>query len=352
MTKIIAEIGSNWTSFEDCKDSISMAKACGADAVKFQLFTSKELYGRPWGEVGGSQMNTASEWREEMDSAMPREWIPKLADKAKSIGIEFMCTAFSPEGYEFVNEFVQTHKVASSEMCHVGILKKLREFGKPVILSTGAQHMADIEMAIDVLKDRFEHNWDDEKQEYKENGLDVTLMYCEASYPAKWINFGSMLLLGHRTGYPIGFSDHTTSIIEIPGRAKVLGAKVIEKHFKIKDMDTPDSPHSVLPHEFKAMVMAMNGKWEAKIGQTPDETDMILKHKRRLIATRDISVGETLKEGENFGIYRSLIPDTKALSPFAIDSVNGKVSKNEIKAGEGIGPDILGMATRREEFGE
>jgi hypothetical protein len=68
---------------------------------------------------------------------------------------------------------------------------------------------------------------------------------------------------------------------------------------------------------------------------------MILRHNRRLIATRDIPVGDTLQEGINFGIYRSLKDDTKALSPFMIDYASGRAAKNAIMAGDGIGPGDL-----------
>lgn len=64
---------------------------------------------------------------------------------------------------------------------------------------------------------------------------------------------------------------------------------------------------------------------------------MILRHNRRLIAIRDISRGDILSEGENFGIYRSLKDDTHAFSPGMVASVNGRGSKRDIKAGDGIG---------------
>lgn len=311
MTYIIAEVGSNWLSFADCKDSIAQAKLCGADAVKFQLYSHHELYGSGDGKTEGATP---------MMGAMLSDWLPSLAEKAKACGIDFMCTGFSPEGYDLIDPLVTRHKIASSEMCHVRILQKVNSFKKPVYLSTGAQTESDIGQALTYLAD-----------------CEVTLMYCEASYPAKWVDLDNLFLFKERFGKPVGFSDHTTSIIEIPGKAAFHGS-CLEKHFKLREMETPDAPHSLLPDEFSVMVRAIKGKHRKVIGPTPDEGDMITKHKRRLIATKDIKAGEKFIEGTNFGIFRSLIKDTKAMSPFAIDLVNGKSVKVNIKAGVGIGP--------------
>lgn len=336
-TYIVAEIGSNWTSFEDCMESVVKAKQSGADAVKFQLYSRLELYGSGRAPRKKDAIDIAIDeifpaFKDPVnDYALQSDWLPKIAEKAKASGIDFMCTGFSSEGYDLINPLVTRHKIASSEMCHVRILQKVNSFKKPVYLSTGAQTEADIRQALTYLPD-----------------CEVTLMYCEASYPAKWVDFlamigkfgGSLDLLQLSPTSQVGFSDHTTSIIEIPRRFGAQ-ATAYEKHFKIRDMETPDSPHSLLPDEFKVMVSAIRGDYETKIGPTPDEGDMILKHKRRLIATRDIKAGDAFVEGQNFGIYRSLISDTKALSPFAVDHVNGKSAKIDINAGEGISPDAI-----------
>lgn len=322
---VIAEVGSNWQSIEDCKESIVKAKQSGADAVKFQLFSYEELYGYKMEKdpVILAHAGNDNPHLKGLDllQALPRDWIPILAQKAKDTGIEFMCTAFSPEGYRFIDEFVTRHKVASSEMCHKRILETLRELKKPVILSTGAQTMSDIRYALDFLGD-----------------LDVTVLYCEGSYPAKWTDLHKLLVLHENLGVPVGYSDHTTSIIDIPRLADRLGATVIEKHFKIRDMDSPDNGHSILPHEFKVMVSAIRMNVDPIIGPTPDELPMVLRHKRRLIAKTDIFPGDIMKEEVNFGIYRSLIDDSKALHPFLVDQVNGKRAKFNIKAGQGVGP--------------
>lgn len=317
---IIAEIGSNWTSLDDCLHSIAMAKQCGADAVKFQLFDYVALYGPRYVSPSPNCMG-----------ALPKAWLPKLKHQADAIGIEFMCSAFSPELVDAVNPYVNIHKVASAELSHVRMLERLRVHGKPVILSTGASGETDIRMALDVLAGR-------NTQTPEANQLPVVLMYCVAAYPAQEINLDTIHLL--RTHYllPVGYSDHSTDVLEIPKRAVACGAVCVEKHFTAIDADTPDSPHSLDVDQFRLMVRAIRGGVSPRLGPSLPETAMVLRHNRRLIASRDVAMGAQLIENENFGIYRSLKDDTHAFSPFMINEVNGRVAKRAIKAGDGIGP--------------
>ena len=64
---------------------------------------------------------------------------------------------------------------------------------------------------------------------------------------------------------------------------------------------------------------------------------MYLRHNRRLIATCDIAVGETLTYGVNYGAYRSLKDDTRGLSPFDWERVEGRAASVSIAQGDSIG---------------
>lgn len=308
MIKVIAEVGSNWRTIDDCVDSISTAYACGASAVKFQAYTHKALYGND-GELPGQ---------------LPTAWLPRLARKAQTIGIEFMCSAFSPELLKEVDPYVRTHKVASAELTHKRLLQAINATKKPVILSTGASGLADIGIALEHLKD-----------------CHVALLYCVAAYPTRYVNFGRLILLRETFGnnYDYGFSDHTTDVAIIPVKAQQLGCTVIEKHVNFVGVDSPDSPHSLTTDEFKIMVKALRG--EAIPMGDRSEHDMYVKHNRRLVAISDIRLGDPFIEGKNFGIFRSLHEDTSALSPWVIDEVVGKPSKKDIKAGFGIEPSAV-----------
>lgn len=334
---IIAEIGSNWRTLDDSTHSIAMAKRAGADAVKFQAFDQDALYGIEYGtEIAGQTISSRSDAGQWLIHRLPLDWLPLLADKARAVGIDFLCSAFSPELVRAVDPFVAMHKVASAELSHLRILEAVRGTGKPVILSTGASGPEDIHQALKVL-----HG--DPEIETTQGGwpaCQVAVLYCVAAYPARDIDFRHMDHFRDLFNVPIGFSDHTTDYNVIPRLAVEKGACVIEKHMTAIEGDTPDRPHSLTVDEFKKMVQSIQGTRPFAWG-SGEEKEMQLRHNRRLIATREIQAGAVFSEvGEaaNFGSYRSLTDDTRGLSGFAINAVHDKRATRTIQAGEAIGP--------------
>ncbi len=253
-------------------------------------------------------------------NGLPQSWIEKIALHCEVSDIDFMCSAFSPELIDVVNPFAKAHKVASAEMLHVRMLQRLNEIGKPVFLSTGAHTADEVRRALDYL-----------------DKCDVTLMYCTASYPARYSNTINIALMKQWYGVPVGFSDHTLDVYEAPLNAVINGAVAIEKHVNFIGATGPDAPHSLDTEQFKEMVNYLkNGVSMNGVGvPTPDEADMVTTHNRRLIATQDILPGATFIEGVNFGIYRALKP-TEAACPTMIDEINGKKCQHLIKAGDGV----------------
>lgn len=314
--KIICELGSNFKSFDDCKTAISLAKAVGADAIKFQLYTHKELYGIPGRtfDAGG----VTKEASISMEGAMPREWIEKLALKAQAEQIEFLCTAFSVDGLHFIDPFVKTHKLASSEMCHLPMLRALKAIDKPTLVSTGAQTITDLIAVRNVLR-----------------GLDVTWLLCEAAYPSRHLDMRRIPVLREIVQADVGLSDHTTDIFNIPLLAKQHGCTVIEKHFNpFNYTDTPDAPHSINIEDFKAMVEVIRSDNIPTFGPTKDEEPMITTHKRRLVVTKDVAAGELLHQGVNYDVHRCKQPEHEAAHPFLTDVFDKLKAKCDLKAGQ------------------
>jgi sialic acid synthase SpsE len=315
---VIAEVGSNWQTFEDCSESIGQAKAAGADAVKFQMFSGQELYGI----VPDGGWNFSGE--------MPRKWIPQLAEKAKARDIDFLCTAFSPDGVDYLDPYVKMHKIASAENCWPQLLDAVGSKGKPVILSCGGSSLTDIKMSLGTLERRGESGI--------ERPLDITLLYCVSAYPAFEQNLYKMEQL-KSLGKPVGLSDHSLDVLNAPLLAhKVFGARIIEKHFRLDDVTyTPDADHSLTPDQFRYMVDHLRGECEIAY-RSREESEASLRHNRRLIATQPIAAGQTLQLGVNFGAFRSLKDDTAGLIPFAWQHVQGKKAAIELSPGDPIGP--------------
>lgn len=318
MAFIIAEVGSNFRDLTDCLTSISMAKACGADAVKFQLFTSEALYGLP-GKI-------------DQKYCLPLEWLPKLKEKADACGIEFMCTAFSPDLLGQVYPFVKRHKIASSDLNYSELLMTARYADKPIILSMGGAPAPELQRTLDFFRKHpalkpFEHG--------------LTLLYCVSAYPARTIDLGNIPLLKARYNIPVGFSDHSTDIYGHPVMAcRDYGATMLEKHFTvIPEVDTPDRPHSLNVDEFRRMVTAIRDK--SPIHPTFEENAMTLRHRRRIIAIRDIKEGDILISNRNFGLYRALHDDSDGLGPHHVYYVHGKKAAGNIAAGTPIGPRMV-----------
>lgn len=315
MTFIIAEVGSNWLSYEDLVESIVLAKNCGADAVKFQLFNHQDLYGYP---------------SDHEPFAVKREWIPRLKEKADSVGVEFMCTAFSPEGMAYLDRFVKRHKIASSDLTYKALLMTANKLGRPVLLSTGASSQADIKKALSYLED-----------------VSKCLLYCVSNYPSKMHNLYALDVLRsiHST---VGFSDHSEGIYAALSAVDHHKASVIEKHFKIRDMNTPDSPHSIGRKEFKAMCQMIR---KLEQGQSvadmvpmpcPEELGMLQYYNRRLVATKPIAKGEALYYGVNYDALRVKMKDLEGLNPLNHEIVEGKLATRNIEAFTPIKPQLFG----------
>ena len=255
--RVIAEVGSNIKSYEDCVYSIKKAREAGANFVKFQCISEFDLYGE------GSK-----EYR-----PFRIEWLAPLHQVAIENEIEFMCTGFSVDTYKAIDPFVNVHKIASAEITAIDLLWTVASFRKPVLLSTGGASIDQIKFAIKVLKE-----------------CPITLLYCVPMYPAKVI----LLLMIDRLKYVFGenlsygYSDHSIDVLNIPTLAKAYGCSIIEKHVNFLEYsDTPDSQHALNFTELLFMVRDIKGE---NISVTEIDSyinkDMIKKWQRRLINGR------------------------------------------------------------------
>lgn len=247
---VIAEVGSNWSTLEDCLKSIDMAADAGADAVKFQLFTQEELYGY---NVGLPR-----------DHELPRAWLIDLAERAHGRGLEFMCSAFSSVGVLIVDSLVSAHKIASAEASHPGIVQACRDSNKPTFVSNGALEKSEF-LSLLAL------DWK----------AGVIPTYCRASYPS---NDAQPWRMAAWDGIK-ALSDHSPDVF--PVSLPLYGYNAIEKHVNFVGAKGPDADHSLSAKDFARLVRFAR---YAPEDEHPPE-DMIRMHRRRMVTTPDGNAG-------------------------------------------------------------
>lgn len=239
-TFVIAEAGScHDARLDKALRLVAVAKGCGADAVKFQYWSS-----------GNEMARRRRAYDYEgvyLKYQMPTAWLAKLKRAADAVGIEFMCSTYCPQDVAVVAPFVDKFKIASFEAndplllgAHVDHLAA----HKQVIVSMGMG--ASYETVYDHLtgpafaKGGFRH--------------DLKLLHCVSAYPTPHAQLNLARL--HHEQFD-GFSDHSEPSVEWSGALAVAaGATIIERHFRDKrgDHTNPDYPHAMNPNAFQRYV--------------------------------------------------------------------------------------------------
>lgn len=233
---VIAEIGVNHEgSMDKARQLIQQVKAGGADAAKFQSYKAGTLASKHSPSYWDTTKEaTRSQYQlfKKYDSFGPEEYMA-LAEYCQSLEIDFISTPFDDAAIEFLDPLVPFFKIASADITNIPFLRKVAAKGKPVVLSTGASTLGEIDIAIKTLQ--------------QAGCSDVVLLHCILNYPTLNENACLRMIQGLQRAYPshvIGYSDHTlpdeamTSLTS----AWLLGAVVLEKHFT-HDKTLPGNDH-------------------------------------------------------------------------------------------------------------
>lgn len=293
-TLIIAEAGVNHNgSIEMARQLIDAAVVAGVDYVKFQTFKAENLVTRDAKQAEYQQRNAAEDSQYAMlkKLELSESQHEELIAYCKEKGVKFLSTAFDLESIEYLHSLnLGLWKIPSGEITNYPYLKKIAQYGEPVIMSTGMCSMDDVEQVLNVLL---------------KNGLmkeQIMLLHCNTEYPTPMrdVNLKAIQQLRDKFGVKVGYSDHTKGI-EVPIAAVALGAEVIEKHFTLdRTLPGPDHKASLEPNELKAMVDAIRNIEQAlgdgqKHVSASEEKNMAIARKS-IVAAKAIIRGELLTE--------------------------------------------------------
>lgn len=344
---IIAEAGSNHDGkLEQAKELIDVAVEAGVDAVKFQLFRAAKIYPPNAGKIPTSQ-GKLDLYKFFKQVELPFKWLPILKKYAESRGLVFIVSPFDEKAVdELAKVCLDAYKIASPELNHIPLLKYIAKKKKPMIMSTGLSKMADVEEAIETVR-----NAGNEK---------ILLLHCVSGYPAlpEEYNLKVMETMQKAFGAPVGLSDHSLDPVKIPKIAVALGANAVEKHFTInKKLPGADHSFAIEPDELKKMVKEIRQveKWNQtkrkkfllsdpmhkKIlgtGQkliSSSEQELYPGDKRSIFAIKDIKRNEKLTKN-NTDILRAERYLRPGIHPRYYDLVLGKKVNKIIKKNTGL----------------
>jgi sialic acid synthase SpsE len=293
---LIAEIGCNFEgSFETAKRMVVAAAKSGADAVKFQTFIPEKLVTKSapkfW-EIEGCPGETQYDEFKTM-YRLNFEQYKEIVEIGLKYGCLFLSTPFDEGSADLLEKLnVPAYKIASMDITHLPLLRHVAKKEKPIVLSTGASTIDEINEAVAAIEGV--------------GNEDIVLLHCITNYPTDDANVNLGMINGIRRVFPdipIGYSDHT---IEDPSHcvlaaAFALGACVIEKHFTL-DKARPGYDHviSADPKDLAEIVSMLNRVWHVlgKEDKMPTESEEKIKKlaRRSLVSEVDIKEGEVIQE--------------------------------------------------------
>jgi len=242
--------------------------------------------------------------------------------------MECFSSPFDESAVDFLESLqVPAYKIASFEIIHLPLIRKVAQTGKPMIISTGMASVSEIEEAVATARGA--------------GATDIALLKCTSTYPATPEN-SNILTIPHMRdlfGCQVGLSDHTMGT-GVAVAAVAHGATVVEKHFTLSRADGGvDSTFSLEPAELTALLVETERAWQGlgtvSYGPTQAEQKSLL-YRRSLYVAEDMKAGDVFT-AENLRVVRP----GEGLHPRYYDQLLGRHINRDAKRGTPMSWDLL-----------
>jgi sialic acid synthase SpsE len=316
MPYIIAEAGVNHENdINIALRLIREAKEGGADAIKFQTYKAETLASKnspSYWDTTKEPIKSQFELFKKFDSFSKNEFF-HLKEYCDEIDIEFMSTPFDIESATYLNDIMEVFKISSSDITNKPFIEFLCNFGKPIIISTGASNLDEIKQAISWIESR---------------GVKVAILHCILNYPTIDSNANLGMIKDLQVNFPgriIGYSDHTLpKNLKNLELATILGSAIIEKHFTHdKSLQGNDHYHAMDKSDLIQFQVVLKKMFSILGNQKKypllDEQLSRDNARRSLVALTTINKGEVIMLS-----HLTWKRPASGISPSDIDQVIGK----------------------------
>ena len=327
----IAELGVNHDgSVQRALDLVNIAAACGADAVKLQIFRANVLM------HASSLFAEYQKQRTKVESPidMLRRYelssddLRRIVQRIRELKMVALATPFSPSDVEVIEGLrLPAVKIASPDAVNRPLLERAVATRKPLLISVGGATMEELETTVGWL-----HKW----------GCEFALFHCISAYPAP-ADQANLCWIGELSAQfdvPIGYSDHTNSALS-GALAAAAGACAVERHLTYdRSARGPDHAASSDAAQFERYVKLIR---EAQVLRgtpgkqvLPIEEEVRRVSRQSLVLKRNLQPGDVLKS-EDLTVQR---PGT-GLPAAAITQAIGRRVLRPVQAGSLLQWDML-----------
>lgn len=325
---LIAEISANHNqSLSRIFRMIDEISKSGVEAVKIQTYTPESMTLN----IRSREFiinDKKSPWKKKSlfeiykEGSTPYKWHKKIFEYAKKKKILCFSTPFDDYAVDFLEKLkVPFYKIASYECVDIPLIERVARTFKPIIISTGAASIKEIEEAVRTVR----------KYHSK-----ICLLKCTSIYPSNsdQLNLLGIKYLKKKFNCPVGFSDHTKDL-NAAITSIGAGCNIVEKHVKLKSNDKGlDSSFSISVKELKKLKEKLYQSWLA-LGRENyfpiREENKIRKRRRSLYYISNLKKGDQIKSKDIKRIRPGL-----GILPKYLKIIIGKKVKKNIKYGKPV----------------
>ena len=284
----IAEIGGLFREFEEAKRLIDSAINIGVDAVKFQTLEAETITTKNnYFNLGVTGKVLQYDFFKEFEPSK------KVQEQVVEYANEKDITIFSAPSHVKDLELMKKlelgiYKIGSDLATHVPLLKTIAKMDKPIILSTGMCTLEEVRTSVEAIT--------------SEGNEKLVILHCVSDYPAKpeESNLNVIQTLKGEFGFPVGYSDHTIGT-DVSFAAGVLGANVIEKHFRHKmNKSYADDIHALDSSSFEQLIQSIrnveNARGNGKKNPTLSEKKNLTNNRVSIVSIKEIPENTIITE--------------------------------------------------------
>ena len=326
---LIAEMSGNHNqSLERALHIVRLAAESGADALKIQTYTADTMTLKS-DKDDFVIRDKKSLWNGEKlydlygKAYTPWEWHKAIFDEANKHGLLAFSSPFDVTAVDFLETLnVPCYKIASFEITHIPLLRRVAQTKKPVFISTGMASECEISEAIKVFQNAGNNN--------------ICIFKCTSAYPSKIedANLNCIPSMIEKFGVLAGLSDHTMGMTAAIASV-ALGAVAIEKHFCVSRAEGGvDSAFSMEPAEFLAMSQACT---DAQKALGDGNIKLSESEKNSLAFRQSIYISKSVQKGEVFSESNvRIVRPGFSLPPKDYEKLLGKKAKKNFDLGDRI----------------